>query len=214
MLNAMTTLPTHPSWAQRLALAACLLWLVLAAHPLWAADDAVQWSQGRLSVQVSPMALGTVLQHIQSRTGIVIKGDQDLAEPVRRGVKRLPLVQGLHQLLADRNHMIIEGQGRRPLRLIVISGAGSGPLSALAPTRAGATVSNELQTALASSDPAVRIDAIERLGDLADPANLAALQQALGDPAEAVRVVAQQALQARKLPAGRVTGPVQARRVP
>jgi hypothetical protein len=176
----------------RLALLCALLCLPVAAQ---AADNSVQWSQGHLSVQAGPQSLGAVLQNIQSRTGIVIKSNQALQEPVRRGFKQLPLVQGLHQLLADHNHMIIEGQGRRPLRVIVL--AGSGPVAGAAPARA-APGPSALQTALASSDPAQRIDAIERLGDLSDPANMAALQQALADPAEAVRAVAQQALQAGK----------------
>jgi HEAT repeat protein len=75
--------------------------------------------------------------------------------------------------------------------------AGSGPVAGAVPARTVPGPS-ALQTALASNDPALRIDAIERLGDLSDPANMAALQQALTDPAEGVRAVAQQALQGRK----------------
>lgn len=176
--------------------------LGLAGVPVAGAETGVDWSRGRLSVQPGAQSLAAVLQHIQRHTGIVVKSTDPLLEPVARGFERVPLVDGLHRLLQAHNHMIIEGQGRRPLRVIVLGGPvalapAPSPTPATA-VRAGAV----LLAALANPDAASRIEAIERLGDLADPAHVAALQRALTDPVEAVRAVAQQALaQARKAPA-------------
>ena len=51
-----------------------------------------------------------------------------------------------------------------------------------------------LETALRDEDPAVRVDAVERLGERGDPRSLSLVSQLLGDPIDAVRVAAQQVI--------------------
>jgi HEAT repeats len=193
----MASAPLSPFTSAQLSLRRGLLLaavLLAAWLPGWTpagADDAgVDWRQGRLSVKAGKQPLGTVLKHIQQRTGIVVKSNQPLPEPVLRGVEQMPLVEGLHQLLASHNHMIIDGQGRRPLRVFVL-GPGNAPPGLPLPSLAQ-------PAGLASPDSAARIEAVERLADLNDESSLAALRQASSDPDEAVRAVAQQALASRE----------------
>ena len=55
----------------------------------------------------------------------------------------------------------------------------------------------QLDRALEDVDPAVRIEAVERLGDRGDERSLALVRQALSDPMEAVRAAARQVLATR-----------------
>jgi hypothetical protein len=173
--------------------------LLFLVSPVPATDAGVEWSGGRLSVQARNQSIGAVLKDIQRRTGIAVTSYDALSEPVARGFDRLPLAVGLKKLLSQHNHMIIEGSGRRPLRVYVLGGsalvldlpAGAPSAEVAVPIAAGH------RSALASTDPATRIEAVEHLAELNDADSLAALRQALTDPSEAVRAVAQQALAGR-----------------
>ena len=165
-----------------------------------AGDAGVVWKGGRLSVQAGNQSIGAVLKDIQARTGIAVTSYDPLSAPVARSFERLPLAVGLKTLLSQYNHMIIEGAGRRPLRVYVlgvravvvdISSENSGAAAAVSAAH------STLPAALTSADAAARIEAVERLADLSDAASLAALRHATNDLTEAVRVVAQQALAAR-----------------
>jgi hypothetical protein len=174
--------------------------LAFAVMPVAAIDTGVVWSGGRLSVQSGNQSVGAVLKDIQARTGIAVTSYDPLSEPVARGFKRLPLAVGLKTLLSQYNHMIIEGSKHRPLRVYVLGGSTVVlDLSAGNPSASAATspAYSTHQSALASTDAATRIEAVERLADLGDAASFAAIRQALNDPTEAVRVVAQQALATR-----------------
>jgi hypothetical protein len=174
--------------------------LAFVVLPVAARDAGVVWKDGRLSVQASDQSIGAVLKDIQARTGIAVTSYDPLSAPVARSFEGLPLAVGLKTLLSQHNHMIIEGAGRRPLRVYVLGG--SAVVLDLPAGNSGAAVATSPalsthQAALASTDAATRIEAVERLADLGDAASLAAIRQALNDPTEAVRVVAQQALAAR-----------------
>jgi hypothetical protein len=213
--------------------------LLLHSLPAFAAEDAgVQWSRGRLSVQAGSQPLVEVLKSIRAQTGIEIRGDGALAEPVVKGFESLPLADALARLLSNTNHMIVQRGPRQPLLVVVLGGAGSGvgttpsaPAAAfsrptaVAPPVAAAAAQQAAQqaalqraqqaaqtvtpqslrdTALSSPDTAARIEAVERLAEMAekgDANSLAVLRQALNDPSDAVRAVAQQAVTVRdKLP--------------
>jgi hypothetical protein len=174
--------------------------LAFGALPVAASDAGVVWSGERLSVQAGNQSIGAVLKDIQSRTGIAVTSYDPLSEPVARGFDRLPLAVGLKKLLSQHNHMIIEGSKQRPLRVYVLGGSAVVlDLSSGSPGAAAAALPSHSthQAALVSTDAATRIEAVERLADLGDAASLAAIRQALNDPTEAVRVVAQQALTTR-----------------
>jgi hypothetical protein len=202
MRKLRQTRPDAPRFAglgPALALALALA-LASACAPVAAQDAGVQWSGGRLSVQAGNQSIGAVLKNIQSRTGIAVTSYDALSEPVVRGFDRLPLAVGLKKLLSQHNHMIIEAGRRRPLRVYVLGGSAVVlELASGSPTVAAATspAHSARQSDLASTDAATRIEAVERLADQGDAASLAAIRQALTDPAEAVRVVAQQALVTR-----------------
>jgi HEAT repeats len=169
----------HLSWAWLGA-------LMLALTPVRANDIQVEWSRGLLSVKANQQPLSAVLKQIQLRTGIVVKSTEPMSEPVLRGLDQQPLADGLHQLLAKHNHMIVAGNGRQPMRVFVLGGG---------PSVAGrAPAATAPLTAVLGADPAARVEAVERLADLGDASSLAALRQALTDPDDAVRAVAQQAL--------------------
>jgi hypothetical protein len=174
--------------------------LACVALPVAAIDTGVVWSGGRLSVKSGHQSVGAVLKDIQARTGIAVTSYDPLSEPVARGFERLPLAVGLKTLLSQHNHMIIEGSKQRPLRVYVLGASAvvldlsTGTSSASAAT---SPAHSTHQSALVSTDAATRIEAVERLADLGDAASLAAIRQALTDPTEAVRVVAQQALATR-----------------
>jgi HEAT repeats len=176
---------SHPPGA--VALRLCLAGWLIAAVPAWASDAGVEWQRGRLTVQASQQPLSVVLAQIQRRTGIVISSQLPLSEPVTGGFDRLPLAAGLHQMLERYNHMIVEGRGRQPLRVFVLGRREAAP---------GMAAAAALPTSWAAADPAQRVEAAERLADIGDASSLAALRQALTDPSEAVRAVAQQALAA------------------
>lgn len=185
--------------SQRVVAAVATLFCVA---PGLAQDAGVSWSQGRLSIAARNQSTAEVLREIQSRTGIVIRSDDPLNDPVVRGFERLPLAEGLRQLLVQHNHMIVDGRGRQPLLVFVLGAGGTRwPQPAMrsgVAASSGATAIAAHRAALASTDPAARIEAVEQLADSGDAASLAAIRQALTDPAEAVRVVAQQALAARE----------------
>jgi hypothetical protein len=213
--------------------------LLVHSMPGLAADDAsVQWARGRLSVQAGSMPLVEVLKTIRALTGIEIRGDGALADPVTKGFEALPLPDALGRLLAHTNHMIVQRGPRQPLLVVVLGGASAGgaaalpaPLAAafnppravtqtLAPTGAAGAAQQAAQqaalqraqqgaqqnwreTALNSTDPAARAEAVQRLAESAakgDADSQAVLRQALNDPSDAVRAIAQQALVARDQP--------------
>lgn len=211
--------------------------LLLHGQPAWAAEGAgVQWVQGRLSVQAGTQPLAEVLNSIRSLTGIELRSEGALGEPVTRGFEALPLVDALKRLLADHNHMIVQRGPRQALLVVVLGGFGSGSGSGVAPSSAAlsrpaataVTVQQAAQqasqqraqqaarqaleqTALSDADAAARIEAVERLAEMADKGDgrsLAALRHALNDPSDAVRAVAQQAVAAHeKLPMARAIKP-------
>jgi hypothetical protein len=182
------------------AVSCAVMSLLFFCLPVKAQDAGVQWSGERLSVQAGNQSIGAVLKDIQRRTGIAVTSYDTLSAPVARGFDRLPLAVGLKKLLSQHNHMIIEGSKRTPLRVYVLGGSTvllDLPAGNSSAAVAASTAHSNHQSALASTDAATRIEAVERLADLGDAASLAAIRQALNDPTEAVRVVAQQALTTR-----------------
>lgn len=189
---------------------------VSAGGPALAADAgaalaSVKWMDGGLSIKPSGQPLRAVLRAIESRAGVEFKGIDALTAPVSRGVERVSLVDGLRYLLADQSYLIIGGSRDRPTRVIVVGGlqanlplGGAAAQVVRAPAAAASPVA-ALERAAADADPAVRIEAVERLGDLDDERSLAVVHRAMSDSNEGVRAVAKEALEARRIksPAGR-----------
>lgn len=175
---------------------------LLTMQPATAAQ--VQWSNGLISVSASGQPLSAVLRDIAAVTGTTIQGADALSAPVNGELHRMALVEALRWLLAGQNFLIIEGGRHSATRVIVVDDptrraragmalaapAASRPATALA-------ADPQLDRALEDVDPAVRIEAVERLGDRGDERSLALVRQALSDPMEAVRAAARQVLATR-----------------
>ena len=215
-----TMTPTGVSALSRTGLVGALFLLVL---PVAAAQASVDWSNGLLSVKARGQPLSVVMREIEARTNIVVKNATQLVGTVTRDFDQLPLAEGLRQLLSAHNYLIVEGARQRTAMVIVLgdgmhaaqgleASAQAGPMAGkfasgaavLVPASRGgsaravsAPAEPSLERELASSDPAARIDAVERLGDRGDARSLALVQRALSDPSDAVRAVAQQALATR-----------------
>lgn len=164
--------------------------------------DAVRWAGGWLSVKPTAAPLSAVLRSIEVRAGVEFKGIDTLSAPVTRGVESASLVDGLRLLLADQSYLIIAGARGRPTRVIVV-GLPASPARVGAPPGAGTTAAAPsplaaIHLAAADTDPAVRIEAVERLGDIDDERSLSIIQRAMTDSNEAVRAVAKEALDARR----------------
>lgn len=186
---------------------ACGAALALVCIPGWGTESSVAWTDGRLWVRTGGQPLATVLREVEAATGIRVKGAAGLKDPVLSGINGAPLVEGLRRLLDGHSFMIIEGTRHTATRVLVVGGAVSGDdnphavIPRVAPRGASAareTADPATERPLADSDPAVRIEAVERLGDRNDERSLLLLKGAMSDPSEAVRAVAQQALDARR----------------
>ena len=199
----------------------------LAALPTVAAGPGVHWATEQLSVKARGEPLGTVLREIALKTGVAIEGGYALEEPVASDFAEIPLVEGLRRLLAGQNYLIVEEPRNNPAdlavtRVVVLANLGSpaAPLGAAAPSRpmtlpaesAGTAgrepdvrssalqppASSAPERAVMDGDPAVRIEAVEALARRLDANSLALLRGALSDPNEAVRAVAEEALNSRR----------------
>ena len=166
--------------------------LAAGAVPCMAADRGVHYAHGLLTVKMRGESLGAVLNEVQQRTGMVMKGAAGLTTTVNREVDQLPLVAALRVLLDGTNFLLVEGARASDTRVIVV-GAGIHPMPAKA-TRVAAGSDSLLETALRNEDPAVRVDAVERVGERGDPRSLSLVSQLLGDPIDAVRAAAQQVI--------------------
>ena len=175
--------------------------LAASALPIMAAPE-VKWASGLLSVKARGQPINTVLHEIEKQTGIVVKGGDALTEPAGSDFDRVPLVEGLRLLLASQSYLIVEGRGATPrpaaTRVFVVGGASSGVVMGSYPKQAQLPTDSKLERAIVDVDPAVRIEAVERLGERGDERGLALVRQALSDPNEGVRAVATEALNARK----------------
>lgn len=183
---------------------ALLLWAV--ATPGSAAERSVHYAGGLLTVKARGEPLAAVLQEVQQRTGVAIKGVGGLTASLARDVVGMPLLPALRALLEGNNFLLLEGARAGDTRLIIVAAA-AGPSTAM-PAQATGSSGAELEAALRDEDAAVRIDAVERLGERGDERSLALVAQLLSDPVDAVRAAAQQVVSSRRMgkaPARRVS---------
>lgn len=170
------------------ALAAPFTAASIAAAPAAAALSTSPWLEVSLPARGQPAA--SVLQQLQSQTGIVVEGSADPQYRLASDIRRMPLAAVLSLLLHGRNHYVQWGDTRRPTRVVVLAAPGAAVLAAADPQ---AQRTAALARAASDVDPAVRIEAIERLGNHDDAPSRVLVQQALADASEAVRAVAQEA---------------------
>jgi hypothetical protein len=111
-----------------LRVSACALAWAAAAAPV-AAEVAVQWSGGELSVRAKGQALSAVLQDISRQTGLQVRGGVQQQDVVRADIGPETLADALRLLLADKNYLFVDGQGARPARLIILGSGGPGTVA-------------------------------------------------------------------------------------
>lgn len=194
-----------------LTLLVSAVWLAATGQPANAQESTLALIDGLISVKARGQSLVAVLRDLATRTGMQIRVDQNLPDRVGVDIQPVALVEGLRLLLGSHNYLIVETRGHVPALLIVLSGpnkadAGRAPLLGQAAKLAVplAQAANSLapdpllERALLDSDPVLRIDAVERLGDRGDARSLALIQHALSDSNDAVRAVATQILRVRK----------------
>lgn len=189
-------LPSRSAGAHwRRGAVACAFGAAFAASA--ASGPRLQWERGALSGATRGQPLNDVLRDVAAATGIVVQGGAELTQAVPANLDRVPLVEALRVLLDGQSFMVLErGAGRTPR--VVILGKSGYPAAALAAAgRAAAAGGAGAAPGAQGDDVAARIEAIERLADADDADSFARLREAAAHPHEAVRAVAQEALDAR-----------------
>lgn len=77
----------------------------------------VDWADDRLSVTAELVALSAVLREVAHRTGLEIRGTEQLEEKVTVRLAAMPLAEGLRRLLAHLSYAAVEETGERGTRL-------------------------------------------------------------------------------------------------
>jgi hypothetical protein len=152
-------------------------------------DAIVKVAAGRLSINASGQPLREVLREVRLRTGIPIDGGDDLTAPLTVDIKDLPIADALRLLLAEHSYMIVGPSGRNVSQVVILGRRGPAARHEVPPA---------LVRAFADADPAVRIEAVERLGERRDAESQALVRRALADTNEAVRAVARVAIDAQE----------------
>jgi hypothetical protein len=180
-----------------------------------AAPFVVEVRDDLLTVKVQQMPLEQVLKEVAQQSGIRLRIQGSLAEPVSVVFEDLPLDDGLKRLLKDRNFVLMYTRGpagAAPQQLTEVLVFSTAPASTLArrpepesargPARAGATGGQQqggwsalISKGLQDGDPAVRKEVIEQLGALGDKRAVEPLIRALGDENAEVRTSATSALE-------------------
>jgi hypothetical protein len=166
--------------------------LAASAVSCLAADRGVHYAHGLLTVKLRGEPLAVVLLEVQRQTGVVVKGAAGLTTTLNQDIDQLPLVAALRVMLDGNNFLLHQGTRASDTRLIIVAGAAGRQQSA--PGRAEARSATMLEGGLRDEDPAVRIDAVERLGERGDARSLSLVSQLLADPVDAVRAAAQQVI--------------------
>lgn len=164
-----------------------------------AAGPSLLWDRGALTGSTRGHPLTEVLREVAATTGVVVQGGAELTQAVPANLDRAPLIEALRVLLDGQNYMILErGRDRTP-RVVILGGSGY-PSATLGASRRGAAAAvgaGRTVPGARGDDIAARIEAIEHLAEADDANSHARLRDALADPHEAVRAVAQEALDAR-----------------
>jgi hypothetical protein len=183
-----------------------------------AAPFVVEVRDDLLTVKVQQLPLEQVLKEVAQQSGISLRIQGSLAEPVSVVFENLPLDDGVKRLLKDRNFVLIYSRGpagaapQQLTEVLVFSTTPATPASTVArrpepesargPARAGATGGQQqggwsalISQGLQDGDPAVRKEVIERLGALGDKRAVEPLIRALGDEDVEVRTSATSALE-------------------
>ena len=207
--------------------------LAAAAQPATSAALPVATPALPVTLLAKGQSAQTALHRLARDIGLQFSGNADPAHTLSADLVDIPLEAALREVLEGRSYYVQWGNVRRPTRVVVLSGAGAEPMTSAArgtalsrdakpagfatpwPTAAALRlpVSQRgvgvaaLHEASKSEDPAVRIDAIERLGERIDPQSQALVLKALGDANDAVRASAREAYDQQQ--ARRPTAPSQ-----
>jgi hypothetical protein len=176
---------------------------------------AVTYQQGRLSVRAERVPLAQILQEVSRQTGLTIQGLASMQQEVSAQFDDLPLPDGLRRLLVRVNYLLLiehSAPGEPPrLQALVFGRDTTPPVEYLRePARTSSrkgTASEELEQALADTDPFRRRWAVERLGEWGDAQAFPRLHAALDDADPGVR---QGALASLSPYGERALGPLQA----
>jgi hypothetical protein len=176
---------------------------------------AVTYQEGRLSVRAERVPLAQILQEVSRQTGLTIQGLSSVQQEVSVQFGDLPLPDGLRRLLIRVNYLLLiehSAPGEPPrLQALVFGRDTIPPVGYLRePARTSSrkdTASEELEQALADTDPIRRRWAVERLGEWGDAQAFPRLHAALDDADPGVR---QGALASLSPYGERALGPLQA----
>jgi HEAT repeat protein len=193
--------------------------LAAAAQPATSAALPVATPALPVTLLAKGQSAQTALHRLARDIGLQFSGNADPARTLSADLVDIPLEAALREVLEGRSYYVQWGNAHRPTRVVVLSGTGAEPMSRAArgpaplrdvgssgsgtPWRAAAASRLTAPGGVAgvaalheeskSEDPAVRIDAVERLGERSDANSQALVVRALGDPNEAVRAAAREA---------------------
>ena len=192
--------------------------LAAAAQPAASAALPIATPELPVTLLAKGQSAQTALHRLARDFGLQFTGSADPARTLSADLVAIPLEAALREVLEGRSYYVQWGNAHRPTRVVVLSGTGTEPLSPAmrgtaaphdarsagfaapwpaaasrlpAPQRVAGVAA--LHEAARSEDSAVRIDAVERLGDRSDAQSQALVLKALGDANDAVRASAREA---------------------
>ena len=117
-------------WSRLRLVAAALACATVLASQGRAADGPpgriIRYASDKLTVELSQMALGDVLQEVGRQAGADIQGGLRTPRDVSAQFEDVPLPEALHRLLGEQNFALVYGEGGR-LRTVKLLGGPLGP---------------------------------------------------------------------------------------
>lgn len=161
----------------------------------------VEWNNARLSIIAVEVPLFSVLQEVSRQTKVNIQGLENLHEPITVRFSRLPLDEGLKNLLDNVNYAIftkLTPHSNSPSTRMLITGRRD--ISPFKSITAGEIKSNDglLDNDFQSPGPNISLSKIQELCEINHPQIEDILYSATHDPDPSIREIAYRHLYERK----------------